>query len=191
MIVVDIETSGFNVNKNDLIELGAVLLNDDLTVKSEFHCYLKPVKPQYWKYEAENIHGITLNEAMCFKDGRESLIDFLNYLAPELENFPLKFICHAKNKWDYNFLKGTFLKFGLIESFFKAFNAEHYESTIDLSRETLELPNYKLNTVCEALSIDLTHHKALSDAKACSEIYRLLKPKFEHNKMGLFQDMNI
>ena len=33
-----------------------------------------------------------------------------------------------------------------------------------------ELKNHKLDTICDALGIELDHHNALSDAKACANI---------------------
>ena len=35
-----------------------------------------------------------------------------------------------------------------------------------------EMYNHKLNSLCNYLNIDLDHHKALSDAKACGEIFK-------------------
>ena len=33
-----------------------------------------------------------------------------------------------------------------------------------------ELPNHKLNTICDYLGVDLDHHHAGSDSRACAEI---------------------
>ena len=33
-----------------------------------------------------------------------------------------------------------------------------------------DLPNHKLNTICDYLNIELDHHDSLSDAKACAQI---------------------
>ncbi len=46
-----------------------------------------------------------------------------------------------------------------------------YACTCRLSRRMLpQLPNHKLNTVCQYLGIPLDHHRAGSDSRACAEI---------------------
>lgn len=48
--------------------------------------------------------------------------------------------------------------------------AHPFECTVKLARRTWDLPNAKLNTVCDHLKIPLKHHDALSDAEACARI---------------------
>lgn len=42
--------------------------------------------------------------------------------------------------------------------------------TLELSRSILPLASFKLSDVCSYLRIDLDHHHALSDARACASI---------------------
>lgn len=47
----------------------------------------------------------------------------------------------------------------------------HYACTCQMSRRLLpQLPNHKLNTLCDYLGLELDHHKAGSDSLACGEI---------------------
>lgn len=51
-----------------------------------------------------------------------------------------------------------------------------YIDTLKLSREYLDTPNHKLNTICEALDVKLKHHhNALEDAIAAGECYIKIK----------------
>lgn len=46
-----------------------------------------------------------------------------------------------------------------------------YACTCQMGRRLLpELPNHKLNTLCDYLGIELDHHRADSDSRACAEI---------------------
>ena len=47
-----------------------------------------------------------------------------------------------------------------------------YACTCQMARASFcELPNHRLNTVSEYLGIELDHHQAASDARACAEIF--------------------
>lgn len=47
----------------------------------------------------------------------------------------------------------------------------HYACTCQMSRCLLpQLPNHKLNTLCDYLGLELDHHRAGSDSLACGEI---------------------
>lgn len=47
----------------------------------------------------------------------------------------------------------------------------HYACTCQMSRRLLpQLPNHKLNTLCDFLGLELDHHRAGSDSLACGEI---------------------
>lgn len=49
--------------------------------------------------------------------------------------------------------------------------AYEYACTVAMARAVMpELPNHKLNTVCEACGIELVHHEAQSDARACARV---------------------
>lgn len=46
-----------------------------------------------------------------------------------------------------------------------------YLCTVQLGRKCLpQAPNHKLNTLCQMLEIDLDHHNAASDSRACAEL---------------------
>ncbi len=48
--------------------------------------------------------------------------------------------------------------------------ATRFLDTVSIARKVWNIFPTKLNLVCEKLKIELNHHEALSDAKACAEI---------------------
>lgn len=54
--------------------------------------------------------------------------------------------------------------------------------TLKIAKENLnELDNHRLNTLTEYFGIELNHHNALSDAKACLELFHHLKGDYATN----------
>lgn len=183
IFVTDIETTGFSPNKNDIIELAGIIVKkegDNLKYIDSFCERCRPYSIDSWTAGAEMIHKIRMDEAFTFQHPRKMLINLLKFLLPYKhdDNLPLLFICHAKNKFDYKFIKNAFLKEGLINSFHKVFSENNYESTIDLAskyKDVLGVDNLKLSTLADYFNVELSHHEAFSDANACLEIYKKLK----------------
>ena len=58
-----------------------------------------------------------------------------------------------------------------------------YIDTLKLSREYLDTPNHKLDTICEALDVKLKHHhNALDDAIAAGECFIKMKNDYLKNE---------
>lgn len=173
-IAVDIETTGFNQSKNDIIQLAAVLMDNDFNIIKEFNEFMKPVYPQYWSVKAEKIHRISIEKAMQFQDRRLALIKLMHLVKEYIDLFPLAFIYHGKGGFDYRFLKDKFISEGLVSKFEMMFNSDQVESTVEMASKYLFSEDYKLSTLCKKFNIELNHHDALSDARACALIYREL-----------------
>lgn len=58
-----------------------------------------------------------------------------------------------------------------------------YHCSLKLSRETINLPGYKLNEVSKHLRIKLNHHNAESDARASALIALRLMEKFKADSL--------
>ena len=183
IFVTDIETTGFSPKKNDIIELAGIIVKkngDDFELIDSFSENCRPYSRSTWTVGAEMIHKIGIHEAFSFQHPRKMLINFLKFLLPykHSDNLPLLFVCHAKNKFDYKFIKEAFEKEMLVSSFNKVFSEKKYESTIDIAQKyksALGVENLKLPTLAEYFDIKLNHHEATSDANACLEIYKKLK----------------
>lgn len=185
----DLETTGFSPKKNAIIQLSGIIakpIDGELQEVARFNEFCRPGKNDYWSEGAEEHHGIPYHKAIKFQEPRKMLIKFLHFLLPfkSEDNSPIKFVCHAKNKFDLKFTKELFIKEGLITSFDKVFNDDHYESTIDLAekyKSVTGLKNNKLDTLTSYFEINHNHHEGLSDALACFQIYK----NFKKMKLGL------
>lgn len=54
-----------------------------------------------------------------------------------------------------------------------------YMCTVDLSRKYIPSKSHKLNVLCDLLDIELIHHQADSDTKACMELFLYMNEKVE------------
>lgn len=195
IFITDLETTGFSPMRNDMIELAGIIAKKDDDGKYQkiatFNERCRPYSRESWTEGAEEAHKITLHEALGFQHPRGMLINFLNFMVPfkSASNWPLTFVFHGKNKFDFKFLMNAFMKEDLVYSFYKIFNMGNVESTYDLYskyKHVLGLENLKLPTLAKYFDIHLDHHSAPSDANACFEIYKIVKEaKFG---LGLFQD---
>ena len=68
-------------------------------------------------------------------------------------------------RFDIKVLHHCFNRYGITPPQMK------YMCTVELSRRYIPSINHKLNTLCELLDIELKHHQADSDTKACMQIF--------------------
>lgn len=70
-----------------------------------------------------------------------------------------------------------------LPKFLNSKNSNMICDTLQLARETLpNIDNYKLNTLCEYFNIELNHHNALSNAKACLDLFHHLRGDYVTNE---------
>jgi len=176
--VFDVETTGFSPIDNDIIQLaGQVFDLESHEVLATFNQFCKPITPNGWEKGAEAVHGISEAEANTFQDPRKMGIKFLHFIKPfkDENDLPLKMVYHAKGQFDWWFLRSTFRKVKLLNSLYRVFEDNYFQSTVtlaDRNKRTTKLPNSKLNTVADYLEVKLDHHEALSDVKASFEAYK-------------------
>lgn len=165
---LDVETTGFDFLRNDIISLACIIQTDDSAI--EFVGYARPGSNRYWSYDAEKVHGFSFDEAMSFPSQKELCNNFIEFVRPYSK---LNFWCHALGLFDWKFLIHYFLKNNMEWEIKTRF--QNPQSTIPLAKSKLQLPNYKLNTIASYLNIELDHHEVLSDARACHQIWSKLK----------------
>ncbi|MBE0490689.1 MAG: 3'-5' exonuclease [Sulfurospirillum sp.] len=154
--IVDIETSGSKISTGQIIEIGALMVQDGKILKrfeSFVHC----------AYIPENIARLTHISEVDLKDAPS--------LAMTLEQFRLflgeaVFVAHNVN-FDYYFISESLEKCG----FGPLLNRRM--CSIDLARKTLQAPKYGLAHLCEFLDIKAEQmHRAYSDAKAAFIVFQ-------------------
>ncbi len=166
-IALDIETTGFDFEKNEIIEIGAMSFVKG-EMKEKFSYFIKPKKkiPTFIKH----LTGITdedLRSGIALKDGLEKLQIFVGKKNIVCHNagFDIGFINEKLKQQNLPTLKNPLL------------------DTLTLSRIYLPfILNHKLGTVAEYLQIELKKaHRAIHDAIATGHILLQLLSFIEKN----------
>lgn len=174
-IVIDLETTGKYHTMNEIIQIGAILFDNDLEPADTFMTYIKPLKPKLFTKEAQDINGITLDFLADKPMPAVARIAFTTWLEDASEGQQLTPLGHNYDCFDANFLK-TFL--GL----------DKYERLLShRSRDTMKVMYYlqdkgTLPKLGGGLQAALDHfrikrkepHDALSDCYATLKLYKTL-----------------
>lgn len=151
---VDIETSGNNIQKGQIIEIGATKFQNEIELerfKTFVKCDLVP-------NEITELTGICADDLKDAPNLKEVLEKFRLFLKDAV------FIAHNVN-FDYNFINDSFKKFDM------GILLNSKICTINLSRRTIPSQKYGLSSLKEILNINSIHHRALSDALAAKDIF--------------------
>ncbi|MBS6720385.1 MAG: type I-E CRISPR-associated endoribonuclease Cas2 [Peptoniphilus harei] len=149
-VVVDIETDGLDINKNKIIEIGAVKVGK---VREEFQRLIKI----QGKLPEEIIKLTKIEDEILEKEGvfiGDALKEFLDFIGEKNlvgynVNFDMKFLNEALEKENLPKIKN------------KVYDILQY-----VKKENLFLKNYKLNTALKSYGIDEeVPHRALEDAR--------------------------
>lgn len=153
-VVIDFETA--NERRDSVCALGMLEVNNGKIIKK--YDYL--INPEdYFNPFNTSINGIT--EEMV--EGKPTFLDLWSEIKLILENTEMVIAHNAS--FDISVLRHTLEKYELEFPTFK------YSCTRILSKRTWpSLINYRLDTVADSLNINFTHHQAIEDSRACSEI---------------------
>ncbi len=157
-VVVDVETTGLEVNTNDIIEVSAIKYDVGFRAVSCFTSLLKPQAPIPPKATAINhITDDMVADCPMFSQIASSFSKYIegcNVIGHNL-NFDLKFL----------------QTYGADFS-----NSVKYFDTLQLARRTLtkneDVCNYKLETLCDYYNIYYTAHRSLSDCYATGRLFK-------------------
>jgi DNA polymerase-3 subunit epsilon len=181
---VDTETTGLYANKHAIIQI-AYLIDIDGEIKEEGNLFIKPFPDQDIDPKALKINGRTIEELNNFMEPQQAHKILLSALGK---------YCDRYNKTDKFTPVGYNVKFDLdfIYQFFRNNGDRYYGSwfnwcaadpmhfvyyTLSTGRFP-QLPNYKLETICQYFGIEINAHDARSDIKATRELYYLLENKY-------------
>ena len=162
-IVVDVETTGLNPVTDQIIEISAIKVLDGKTVET----YEQLIHPGI-SIESPIVELVGITDEMV-KDApgmSEVIGEFLEFT----EELP---IMGHNLLFDYSFLKTAAVRYG------KTFGKAGVD-TLAIARKYLtELESRRLDALCSYFGIsDENHHRALNDAMAAGELYRVLCEKF-------------
>jgi DNA polymerase-3 subunit epsilon len=157
-IAIDYETA--NSSYESVCAVGATVVIDG-KIASNIYSLIKPPKEHFF-FDSFNvsIHGITEKDVKN-SPGFEKVWSEIEGLQAS-KNLP--FACHYAG-FDIRVTEA------LLHYFEKDFQNIRFYDTCTVSRKVWpELLNFKLNTISGHLGINLEHHNAASDAKACAMI---------------------
>ena len=145
---IDFETaSGY---RNSICQVGLVRVENRIITK-EVNLLVQPPNNYYWN-SFTDIHGIAAKDTI----NAPTFDQVWQKIVPYIENQNV--IAHNGFGFDFPVLDKTLL---------------HYSLTIPNYTKFCTYKIYRSNLVnlCQEYNIPLNHHDALSDAKACAELY--------------------
>jgi len=176
-VVLDTETTGLSIEKDRVVEIACIELDDHLPTKNLFHTFLNPEGVKVSE-DAFEIHGYSnefLNDKPKFKDIARDFIQFIE---------GKKIIIHNAD-FDLNFLNKELRSLNL-----EIINKKNVIDSLTLAREKFPGATAKnLTSLCKKFKIDTSSrvkHSALLDCKLLSKVYIELiddkELKFSYNE---------
>lgn len=171
-VVLDIETTGTHFIRNEIIEIGAVFIENGKPTKkfNELVCPKEEI--------SEYITSITGIDNEMVKDAlpiEEVMPHFLNFC----EDVPM--VGQNIIFFDYRMLKVAATKLGY------TFEKKGVDTLVIARKMLADLPSRKLGALCEHYEISLENaHRAYDDAFATYEVYRALEREFKAVEPKLF-----
>lgn len=164
--VLDLETTGLSYNRNKIIEVGILKVENDIIV-DRFSQLINP-EVNLDPYITE-LTGIT-NDMLIDKPIFDAVLaDIIAFIGSDI------IIGHNTN-FDYKFLQ------------YHSYNAfsNKYIDTVQLARKVYpDLPNHKLSTLTAHLHIHQNNHRAIDDCLATKELYDNIKQYMNHNNLKI------
>jgi len=158
--IIDIETNGSKPGSSQVIEIGAVMVQNGKII-DRYETFVEcAFLPEY----ITKITGIEPTDLIDAPSRKEALIGLRHFMEDAV------FVAHNAD-FDYSFLDASFERFGLGNI------GNPKLCTIELARRTFESERYGLAYLIESLEIKTaTHHRAMSDALCAFEV---MKKSFE------------
>ena len=166
-VAIDFETA--NTNRNSACQIGICQVqNGAITGQRSWL-----IKPPSKIFTFSDLHGITYSMVK----NQLTFIELWPVIRPYLEQ---QIVAAHNAKFDMSVLSAMLAYYQLPVPEFQVVDS------LDAARKNWpNLQNHRLSTVAEFLSIDLNHHEALSDARACAEI--ILRSDWSRIKISPYQ----
>lgn len=171
--IIDLETSGWSITKNAIVEIGVVVINKNYEVINFRSKIIKPytrpdsIELVSYKEDAMAVHGITMNEINSGFD----VIEVLEHLKSILVKYEVTtLIGHNIKSFDLPRLDYLFKRFTEHE-----LNYIILDTLEEAKKQLLNLESYSLAYLCLHYGIDNKDaHRALGDCFATLELLKKL-----------------
>lgn len=182
ILYFDVETTGLDSEENDVFQLaGAIEING--RIQEEFNFDIRPFNLANVSPEALQVTQKTFSELESYPNSVLIHDEFVRLLSKYVDKFDKadKFYPAGYNvQFDIDFLRSFFFKCGdrYYGSWFNYRWLDPYPVLHILeSLGYLKLDNYKLETVCDYLGIDIDAHDAMSDIRATINVFNYVRKK--------------
>lgn len=163
-VAIDFETA--TSKRNSVCSVGIVTVEDGEIIE-EYHALIQPPNNEY-NWHNVQVHGITEDDTINSPS--------FELIYPEIRKRLAGKVTVAHNEsFDRSVLKNSMLDIGLEYSDIDL--AEKWECTLKIYKSMGYQPA-KLNVCCDYHGIELKHHDALSDARACAKLYKIALEEF-------------
>ncbi len=163
IIVFDLETTGLDPKKCEIIEIAAAkLVNGEIT--DRYHRYVKPA--EMVPLEITKLTGIT-NDMVASAESIDAVLpEFLEFCSDS----PM---CAHNADFDISFLVAACKKLGIEKTFCSI-------DTVEMARALMpELSKHKLNIIADAMGLKFNHHRASDDCDVLAEIFKVFVSRLE------------
>jgi DNA polymerase-3 subunit epsilon len=167
-IILDTETTGLSADKDRIVEIACVELNNYIPTKNIFHAFINPeIKVSQ---DAFKVHGYSddfLSTKPKFKDVVQNFINFIK---------DKKLIIHNAD-FDLGFLNNEFKRLNL-----KPILRSEVTDTLQIARSKFPGTGNSLDALCKRFKINIEgreKHSALLDCHLLSKVYIELIDKKE------------
>lgn len=168
---IDVETTGLNSMKNDIIQLGLIVTSDTDEVplfEKEYRC--RPFDPFCYTKEALAVNGRTIEELREWPLPTDVVKSFIDDLEPFGK--PIMFAGY-NCPFDFRFVNDWMKKAGYHEHNFDYKMLDVFPLFKAYVRKNhIVLPNAKLPSACAHFNIKLDAHDAMNDIRATIEVYK-------------------
>lgn len=163
---IDVETP--NRHNDRICSIGLIVSDRSGNIEESRYDLIDP--ETYFDYVNTNIHGISSEDVLGSISFQGFWDAYFNSIVRECD-----FVAHNA-AFDMSVISKALASYDIQQPKFT------YACTLAMSRSTIELPNYKLPTVCSRLGISVgSHHHAMDDARACFDIYWELVNRYKCN----------
>ena len=175
VVVLDVETTGLNSNYDEVIDIGAVRLENGIETARFDHL----LRPTLSVGDSEDVHG--LSDDLLAREGldpQKKLSQFQDFIGDAL-------VVGHNVRFDLTMLKSHGARVGL------HFQFPHWNDTLDIARRVLNLESYTLDAICQHLkTTNRGSHRAITDTVATAEVLLALSPALaegQQRRMTLVQ----
>lgn len=154
---IDFETATYD--RNSACAVGLVTVDNGIIV-DEYYTLIQP-PDNYYYYNNTMIHGISSTDT-------KNIANFDAYYVEIHKRLIGKTVVAHNESFDRGVLNACINHYGLSSK--DLMLDKNWECTLRLYRSLGYYPN-RLSDCCQRLNIPLKHHEALSDARACAQLY--------------------